>query len=139
MLDDIGCSKTQAYRCRDAWLHFGKLLIEEPSIRDNLWQKVSSCWLNLKLFEAAIYRSGGASTKRERINIRVVKAILAKKSTSRGADQGYVDEQERANSNATANSRTGSSSWTFVGHVSKVTVKSVLNADIDDKSALIAT
>lgn len=33
LIDDIQISRTQAYRCRAVWRHFGKALINEPEIR----------------------------------------------------------------------------------------------------------
>jgi hypothetical protein len=135
LLDDIGVGKTQAYRCRDAWVCFGRSLIEEPAIRDQFVSESLKLLSEPKASDEARTQALERARKGERITIRIAKSILAM-SSSRESIEDLSEQGVQAK--PPVNSRpVGSSIWTFIGHVSKVTVKPASSAARDDKTTLI--
>ena len=115
MLEDLGLSRTQSFRCRSAWDHFGAPLLKEPLLRKFFSSESLKVLGEQRTPDAA--RQGALELARQgtRISIKVAKALQMK--------HGVKQELgERAGSSPTTTPKAAtkeslSNVWSFSGNV----------------------
>lgn len=133
LLVDLGISLTQAYRCRDAWLQFGCVFLEEPSLRKHFVAESVKLLSEPRATDDAREEAVRRARRGERISIALAKKILSKSSKS--SPGGAPTKQNKMKSNSRSSVK--KPQWKFEGQVTQIIVKPSMADTMEDVNAVI--
>ncbi|WP_430450722.1 hypothetical protein [Rhodopirellula europaea] len=76
LLEEIGISRTQGYRCRIAWNRFGKVLIAEPNIRNEFVAEAIKLLSSPNVCDDAVEQALDLARAGTRISIKMATSII---------------------------------------------------------------
>lgn len=140
MVDDLGVSKTQLYRCVDVWKRFGKLLIEEPNLKAyfvvEALKRLSAASVDPMAREAAITMA----RRREKVRINHADDLIAKFSPDADipTDEAVPTVDTPADSpSQTVKKRSVSSLWKYAGEAINLLLQPAkAKADVDHEAII---
>lgn len=100
LLDEIGVSRTQAYRSRMAWNRFGKILIAEPKIRNQFVAESIKLLAATNVCDDAVEQALDLARSGTRISIKTAASIIEMhhgEPDSIDPSQGIQDTNEHEN------------------------------------------
>ncbi len=122
LLEDIGVSRPQAYRCIAVWECFGKLLIDEPQLIKYFVVEALKLLSGADATHAARYEAIYLARKGERIRIAQANQLLAKHALALDASSS-PKKQAKKTAPKTAKKPKDESIWSFVGRTVRLVLK----------------
>lgn len=129
MLDDLGMSRTQAYRCLAVWNCFGAKLLAETTLHQQFSSESLKILSEERTTEAARTAAINLARKNERITIKQAK-LLQKKYSSTSHSATSQLSVSRKSTPATRH-------WSFSGSVVEIQLTPVIPSDVPEISAVI--
>lgn len=142
LLDDLGTSPSQGYRCVGVWEHFGEVLIKDPSLMSyfvvEALKILSAAGVNPLARKAAI----AMARRKHKVRIRDAEELVAQFSESEGTSTSKASKKsnskERVSKPQSLRGKNTPSIWEYAGKVIRFVVRPAKPKQTVDHQAVIA-
>ncbi|MDA8746017.1 hypothetical protein N9N28_15435 [Rubripirellula amarantea] len=142
LIDEIQVCRTQAYRCRAVWRHFGKVLIDDAEIREKFASESLKLLADGQSCESARGQAIELARGGTKITIKLAKELRSKHGEQQSRDDAKPNTATPARPKNTSKikkllSETVGDIWTFTGRVVQIILEPTRTASHADRHAVI--